>query len=211
MLKSLTHSRLRQAAAVALILANVLVAAVVLFRGRPLEDLLYIYWLETIIIAGMNILKLLVWSLFGTPVKTFGDLHDTAVRFFGMTLFLVFHVAGLAFMVMVPGFFLADLTPYYSYAALAFVASHGLSFALNFLGRGEFRTVKLWLLILHPYGRLLQLIAVLALALFVKFAMPVFFESRAFALLLVAGKLVVDLAGHWREHRRQMPPPLPKG
>jgi hypothetical protein len=83
--------------------------------------------------------------------------------------------------------------------ALGLAISHGTSFWLNYLGRGEYRSVSPAQLMLAPYGRLviLHLTIILGAMLSIWIGSPV-----GSLLLLVILKTALDLVFHLREHRR---------
>jgi len=83
--------------------------------------------------------------------------------------------------------------------ALGLVVSHGASFWLNYLGRGEYRSVSPAQLMLAPYGRLviLHLTIILGAMVSIWIGSPV-----GSLLLLVILKTALDLIFHLREHRR---------
>jgi hypothetical protein len=84
-------------------------------------------------------------------------------------------------------------------AALALVASHLFSFFRNYLGKGEYRRTVLPELMGAPYGR----VVVLHLAiLFGAFATFILGSPVILLLLLIAGKIVLDLKLHHRSHRK---------
>jgi hypothetical protein len=81
--------------------------------------------------------------------------------------------------------------------ALALVLSHGASFLVNYLGRGEYRTTSPAGLLFAPYGRLVILHVTIVLGAFLIFAAG---TPVAVVALLVVLKTAFDLALHLREH-----------
>ncbi|HSP42394.1 MAG TPA: DUF6498-containing protein [Luteolibacter sp.] len=85
------------------------------------------------------------------------------------------------------------------WAALALVASHLFSFFHNYLGKGEYRRTAVPLLMAAPYGRVVVLhIAIL----FGAFATIMLGSPVFLLLLLIGGKIVLDLKFHRRSHRK---------
>lgn len=81
--------------------------------------------------------------------------------------------------------------------AIGLAISHGVSFWLNFLGRGEYRRVSPLIQMGAPYGRLV----VLHLAILVGAVVSTFIGTPLGALLVLVGlKLALDLRFHLREH-----------
>jgi hypothetical protein len=99
---------------------------------------------------------------------------------------------------MTAGFSLATVL----FAAVALVISHGVSFWLDFLGRGEYRRVSAAGQMFAPYGRLV----VLHLTIIVGgIAITILGAPAAAVAILVGLKTVADLALHLAEHRRAAP------
>ena len=91
------------------------------------------------------------------------------------------------------------LTPAMWLAVLGLCASHLFSFFVNYLGKGEFRETSPPEQMMRPYGR----VVVMHLAiLFGAFATLALGNNIAILLLLVAGKIVVDVSLHLRDHRK---------
>jgi hypothetical protein len=82
-------------------------------------------------------------------------------------------------------------------AALA--ASHLWSFAVNYIGRGEFRRTAIPILMFQPYARIVVLHIAILLGGFVAFALG---NNFFVLLLLIAGKTLLDLGLHLTERER---------
>lgn len=83
-------------------------------------------------------------------------------------------------------------------AAFGLFLSHGASFVLNYLGRGEFRQSWAAAQMLAPYGRVVALHLTILLG---GFAIAFLGAPVAMLLVLVLLKTVLDLSIHLREHR----------
>jgi hypothetical protein len=83
--------------------------------------------------------------------------------------------------------------------AIALFVSHGVSFFWNYLGQGEYRRTSPVAQMFAPYGRLVVLHLTIVLG-----AWPVVVLGSPIGLLLVlvVGKMVLDLAFHLREHAK---------
>jgi hypothetical protein len=82
-------------------------------------------------------------------------------------------------------------------AALA--SSHLWSFAVNYIGRGEYRRTAVPILMFAPYARIVVLHIAILLGGFVAFALG----SNFFVLaLLIAGKTLLDLSLHLVEREK---------
>lgn len=85
------------------------------------------------------------------------------------------------------------------WAVLGLLVSHLFSFAVNYLGKGEFRRTAAPILMIAPYGRIIVLhIAILLGALVVMvLGSPVFLLA-----ILIVGKIILDLKFHNRAHKK---------
>ncbi len=83
--------------------------------------------------------------------------------------------------------------------AIAIIASHLFSFFFNFLGKGEFRKTSAPEQMGAPYGRIVVLHIAILFGAFVITALgsPVFL-----LILLIIGKIVLDVKLHQRSHRK---------
>lgn len=83
-------------------------------------------------------------------------------------------------------------------AALSMVASHGVSYVTNFLGRGEFRRLGVQELMFQPYRRVIVLhVAVL----FGGFAVMLLGAPILALFLLIGLKTGADIRAHLNEHQ----------
>jgi hypothetical protein len=83
--------------------------------------------------------------------------------------------------------------------AIALAISHGVSFVFNYLGRGEFRTARLGMLMFAPYVRLVALHVTIIVGGMLSIALG---SPVGSMIVLVPIKIAIDLALHVREHRR---------
>ncbi|MGE0875922.1 MAG: DUF6498-containing protein [Burkholderiales bacterium] len=195
----------------ALFAANVVPAIGVQFFGWNIGDVLLLYWGESVVIGLYTLLKLGVlarwWILLQGPyfVVPFGFMMlcflvaslmiaDESVRI-DAGRYLPRDYAGIAW----------GLAP----ALAAFAVSHGVSFCVNFLGRREYVGRGAYDLVIEPYRRVIpMLIMVLLAASFV----TMFGGVRELMLVVIAVKLVFDVAAHLQERRRAaIPAPRPQG
>ena len=183
----------------ALVLANVLPLLGVLLGGWRLEQVMLLFWAESAVIAFYTVLKMIVvgrWlALFAAPffVAHFGafmaihflfiyELFVRGPRHTGPEPHALEAITGV----------LGPLWP----ALLALFVSHGVSFALNFIGRGEHRGVRLLELMNAPYKRVM----VMQLTLIAGGGLLLALQTPAPALALLVGlKLVADLWAHRKE------------
>ena len=216
--------RLRWLAAAALLIANLIVAVAVLRHQWGYYQLLLIYFCEAIIIAIFNVGKIFVVFLVGTPFGKRIDAGGVFTRLVSVTVLIVVFGAkfvvfafGLGLLVtMVPAFLagseagagehvwtaLQSVGPGLSTAIKALFLSHGISFLVNFLLRGEYKKAKILLLLFWPYARMSLTALVLALGLLLAKFIPWLRGSVAFVVAILAVKLAADLVSHLIEHNR---------
>ena len=198
--------------AVVLIGANLVPLVGVLFLGWTLFATLLLFWLENVTVGVFSVLQMLAarpreplaWGakLFMVPFFIFHyGMFTTVHGVFVMSLFGNAPIRGFPTPAV---FYHAVQATGVGAAALAFVLSHGVSFALNYIGGGEYRSANLALLMSRPYGRVMVLHAVILLGGFL--VQLVGSPVPALALLVVL-KTGLDLGAHLREHQPAVEPP----
>jgi len=183
-------------------------AGVLVFRWDVFPTMM-LFWLENVVIGAFNVLKMLVtrpaeplsWAmkLFMVPFFAFHyGMFCFGHGVFLMVLFGGAHAGGLA----TPSVrSLSELMVGHGLgiAVVALVASHGFSFAWNFLKKGEYRRASLKQLMTQPYGRVVVLHIVLIASAFLVFALH---SPQVGVVLLVVVKIIVDAVAHLRERVR---------
>ena len=207
-----------RAAVAVLIAANLVPLALVLAGKASVGGLVILYWAENVVIGFYALLRMaaaqremmlekigamaffcLHYGIFclshGTVVMLiFGDASKVSSQREGVSPFLSLvqnlaaaaHAAGL----FSPAGLLLPL--------LALFASHGVSFAQNYLLNGRYRSVGAAASFWRPYPRMILLHIMI-------FAGAYFIERHGATLPmlagLVSGKTLIDLALHWRANR----------
>ena len=194
---------------IALLLANLLPVFGVLVLGWEVFPLLFLFWSENVIVGGFNALKMLC----AAPANPLG----WAAKLF-MIPFFCFHYGMFTFVhgIFVVGLFGGQFRQgarfpdgerfwqllqenHLGWAILGLAVSHGISFATNYLGNGEYQRASLPILMQQPYGRIVVLhLAILGGG----FLMMVLHSPAAGLLLLVALKTALDLRGHLKERAK---------
>jgi len=207
---------------VALVLANLLPLLGIFLLGWDTGVIVFLYWTENIIVGSLSILKiaflkadspkghvskLLVIPFFclhyggfcaghGLFLRSFFDfpanIELLLPRFEGIqTVFLPSLAGSLA-----SG--LASASPgVIGWTVIALVASHGVSFLLNFVWRGEYRMLSIQRAMFAPYPRM----AALHVALVAGGIAISMMGSPTFLLaVLVLAKIGLDLFFHVKEH-----------
>jgi hypothetical protein len=210
-----------------LLIVNLIPLVGAIFWGWNVFTLLILYWLENGIVGVFNVLKMALAqgpldTRSGPPEKVTTASRATLIPFF-IVHYGIFWVVHGVFVLSLPtiielgfgpdtapilpdGTFIgseeAAVGPRLDLVALGAIGlaiSHGVSFLFNYLGRGEYRTARLGLLMFAPYVRLvaLHLTIIVGGMLSISLGSPV-----GSMIVLVAIKIAIDLALHVREHRR---------
>ena len=186
--------------ALALIAANLVPLAGVLLGQWTLGQVMVLFWSESGIIGSYTALKMAIagkWSaLFAVPffVGHFGGFM--AVHFMFVYGFFLDGFAGdgpePGVQAALTGLFI-PLWP----ALAALFASHGVSFAVNFLGKREYAGATVQRLMATPYKRVI----VMHLTIIFGGWITMMLKTPAPALaLLILLKIAVDLRAHTLEH-----------
>lgn len=189
---------------IALVLANLVPLAGVLFLDWQVFDILMLYWAENVVIGCVNVLRMGVcrsgtkWFLipfFAIHYGMFCFGHLTAVT----AIFSEASGTGTAgqFFFGTP---LAEAwkTPLWM-AIGAIAASHLYSFVANFIADGEYRRTSVTELMQRPYGRII----VLHVAVIFGAALIQWLGSPVMMLLvLIVVKIAMDLRLHLSERRK---------
>jgi uncharacterized protein DUF6498 len=208
-----------------LIVVNLIPLAGAIFWGWDVFTLLILYWVENGIVGVFNVLKMTLAqgpldTRSGDPESVTAASRLTLIPFF-IIHYGIFWVVHGVFVMSLPTFigvgspipvFLPDGSPMgfetdvlgrrlglVALGAVGLAISHGVSFLVNYIGRGEYRTARLGMLMFAPYPRLfaLHLTIILGGMLSIALGSPV-----GSMIVLVAIKIAIDLALHIREHRR---------
>lgn len=185
----------------ALVLANLVPLAGVLLGLWSVAEIMLLFWAENVVIGLFQVARmgtvLVLRRAFGLAVLIpFFAVHYgifTAVHgMFVVTLFAPPGTDGLegaAALLASPAGLLWPL--------LGLLASHALSFAVNFLGGGEWRRLDGTKLMTQPYGRVvvLHLVIIAGGAITLSLGEPI-----GALVLLVLLKIAVDVVVHRREH-----------
>ena len=186
----------------ALIGANLISLAGVLFLDWKLGDVMVLFWAESAVIGFWNVIKLAVvgkWAaLFAAPffVGHFGGFMA------GHFLFIYYlFVRGINALGPEAGVWAALLdlfVPLWPALAVLFI-SHGVSFFTNYLGRREYLGTDLKTQMGEPYKRIIVMHLTIILGGFLTMLLR---TPVAALLLLIALKTATDLYAHRKEHAR---------
>jgi len=191
--------------AIALIIANIIPVAGVVFLGWSVAPIMLLYWAENLVVGFFNIIKMRkaegaiesnTYTMNNKPI-TQAD-RNSMIGFFIMHygMFTLVHGAFVIafFCVQYKGSF-RGLMP----VVLMLFISHAISYKQNFVGKEEYKQVSFAQLFWQPYKRVIIMhITILGGGALVQEK-----GSPLYALLImVALKTIIDLFSHYFEHRK---------
>ena len=183
-----------------LVAANLIPLFFVLLGEWTLQEVMVLFWAESAIIGFYTLLKMAVVAKWWAPfpglffLGHFGGFMSLHFLF----IYMLF-VRGINAHTPDPGALeaLGNLFMPLWPALLGLFLSHGVSFALNFIGQREYEGTKVQDLMKAPYGRIvvMQLTIIFGgwVVMLLKNTMPAL-------VLLVVFKIVADLRAHYGEH-----------
>jgi len=212
--------------AISLVVANLIVAIVVITQKWGFYSVILVYWFEAVIIGLYNLLRMIVVCWFGEPLGRRMGVKDGLSRLVLSVVVGGFFIMkwgafalGLGFLVAsAPAFFAEakDSEQLFSImnaleavgegvltAALVLLISHGVSFVLNFLIRGEYKRSNVLILLVKPYARMILVLVVMVLGFIATYYTNDLTGATGFAVAIVLVKLTVDLVSHAFEHRKR--------
>jgi len=191
-----------------MILANLIPVAGVLFLGWEVFPLMLLFWAENVIVGLINVARMLMVD----P----GNAREWASKIF-LVPFFCFHygmftlVHGIFVFVLFGGVFAEEPTDSIEQApalisdfglawAIGVIAlSHIVSFFVNYIGHGEYKTATVQGLMMQPYGRVILLhMTILGGA----FLMAMLGSPVWGLVLLIIAKIILDVRAHINEHSR---------
>jgi hypothetical protein len=190
-------------AVAALMLANFVPLAGVLFFGWSLFAVVFLYWMENVVIGLFNMMRMSraqgSMPEGGAPKlngKDYAGESRVALILFFMVHYGIFTFVHGMFVFVIFGPFDIEPTTFVLAVAALFV-SHGISYMTNFIGRGEYLRVNETTLFMQPYKRIIILhVSILAGAFLTQLiGAPII--ALVFFILL---KSAVDMWAHVHEH-----------
>jgi len=204
-------------AALSLFAANAGMLFLYVALDLTLFGVVFVYWFEALWVGLFSGLKLLTASLFGDPYENRWIDVSRGSGFFislfaiikaGGAFLVILALTGVALVVAHEGLtgidgneFVSEQAPLLLKCSLLFLVGHGLSFAINFLIRGEFRHARAGTLLTLPFKRSIALFVTIVAALTALQTWPGLLTYTTFSLLLIVVKLTWDYFLHVRERR----------
>ena len=187
----------------ALILSNLIPVFGVLFLDWSAAAILILYWAENIVVGFFNVLKMIMAK--GpkriSPRRDIpGSVVRTSEKVFGIGFFIVhFGAFTLGHGVFVVSLFGKDFPSPGSFAiaVASLFLSHGLSFALHYVKKGEYKEAQFNQLFFSPYKRIIVMhITIIAAG----WALGMLGSPDGALLVLIALKIFFDTQAHRKEH-----------
>jgi hypothetical protein len=199
-------SRSSRGALISLVVGNLVPLVGVLVFGWQVAAVVAVYWLENGVVGVINVRKMAVAEGDGPAGRA---LKLTQIPFFILHYGMFWFVHGIfvgviATMTLGPGaaggLIGSGLDPWLAVVAVVGLAiSHWISYRENYIGRGEYLTATVRQQAQAPYGRLVALhLAIIGGA----FVIAMLGSPEGPVLVLVAVKIVLDLATHLGERTR---------
>lgn len=202
-------------AALSLFAANAGLLFIYFALDLTLFQVVVVYWFEALWIGLFSGLKLLTASLIGDPYENRWVDVSRGISFL-LSLFAIVKSGGaFLFLIIVSGIalvvaqqeltgvdgndFVSDQGGLLLKCSLLFLAGHGLSFIINFVGRGEFRHARFGTLLWLPFKRGLALFVTIGAFLTAIQTYPGILDGTTFAAALITLKLMWDYFLHRRE------------
>src|SRR5262249_11948358 len=182
---------------VPVIVANSIPIVGVLALGWDLRSIMFLYWLETAVVVFYSVLKIVT---VGGPATLFWIPAHVAT----FAVFMSFHL--MMILALRPthggGLFpretILELMRRTWGGAVGLVVSHGISFAVNFLGNGEYLHTTVEAQRAAPWTRLIIMhLTTIAGA----WSVGLLDAPEGALVMLSVLKIVVDLHGHLREQQ----------
>lgn len=200
---------LARPSAIALVAANLIPLLGVVIFGWKTFPLMLIFWLENVVVGLFNVLKM---ALVETEDGASGIIKLFLIPFFCMHYGIFTLVHGMFVIALFSGGFagggpVPDAGSVWRivksegliWGVLGLVASHGISFADNYIRKEEYRRTSIQMLMAQPYGRIIVLhIAILGGA----FLLTALKSPVWGLILLVVLKIALDLRSHTIERRK---------
>lgn len=191
-------------AIIALVAMNLIPLIGVFQFGWDAATIVFLYWLENVVIGLLNIPKIMACTGGDFPRRSLGGLLYLSVFYsfhyglfcFGHYVFLQSTYESLPdFSNILPALF----SPVLFWSLLGLTLSHVVSMIVNFFGRGEYKTRSSKAQMFVPYSRIVLLHIVIIFSGFLAVMMG---QGLATLFLLVGVKIVFDLAAHIVEHAK---------
>lgn len=177
-----------------ILLANIFPIAGVLFFGWGLMDVLFLYWMESGIIALFTIVK-----VFLAEESRMKEYTSAAFLGFHFAIFMILHLLLISFIFGSFGSVSVGALGAVAYAFAVLFLSHSFSLIRNFIEKKEFEVENVRSLMTRPYKRVYLMQLTLMLLGFGAFLWG---EATLLLLLMIVAKVAADAYSHLNEHSK---------
>lgn len=208
-------------AILSLLIANLIPLAGVAFFGWSLTELLLLYWLESAVIGGFTVLRMMAARSEGLPPALQTGMKLFLVPFFGVHYGFFWLIHGFFLIILfagdgagfAKGAGATLLTPIdytfmranvFAVPVAAMLGSHGVAFVTGFLAKEEYLETTPMHFMWHPYGRVVVLHVTIILG---AFAVVLVGQSILVLLIFVLLKIATDVAIQRRDAGPKSVPP----
>jgi hypothetical protein len=193
---------MKKSALFSLVLANLIPLAGIFFLDWNLFSILFFYWLESAVVGIYNIPRMALANSRNNN-STSGPASTRKSHKLSGIIFFIVHYSGF---MTGHGFFIfilfqpitLDVTAILI-GSISLLISHGVSFAVNFIGRKEYEKVSLSEQMIAPYKRIIVMHLTIMLC---GFLMSFLNAPEVLLIFLVVLKIVLDVIAHLREHSK---------
>ena len=207
-------SDLKKPTVIILILVNLLPIYGVLFLGWEVFPLLLLFWTENVIIVVFNILKMAICQP-ASPIMWVAKLF--LVPFFSIHYGIFTLVHGILIYTLFGGLIIEEtevieINPtiirqmigsynlWWGFVSL--LLSHGISFVLNYILKGEYKEASLYDLMKQPFSRVLIMHVTIIVGGILLLALG---SPTGGLILLVVLKMAIDALAHLKQHTGKGP------
>jgi len=204
---NLKTSDFQKPSVIILILANLLPVLGVLLLDWKIFPILFLYWIENVIVGFFNVLKMALASPANGNSKAakisiipFFCIHYGLFTFVhGIFVILIFggaengNMGNLNFPTVISSVMNFGIL----FGIMTLFISHGLSFGINYIGNGEYKEAKLNSLMSQPYSRVVVLHLII---IFGGFLITLLGSPEAGLVVLIVVKMWIDILAHLRQH-----------
>ena len=201
-----------------LLFFNLLPIIGVLFYNWDIFPVIYIYFLETVVIGFFGLLKIIVAEgqdycyekSFIADVllsQIFPYLNSTSSK---GAVVMSYFISSIIFYGILFGLCLLAFTPQnlalawntnYLIIVLGLIISHGISFFQNYIGRKEYYFAVPYGEMIPPFDRVLMMFLVFASGAFTIYQLD---SSILLLVALIVLKIIFDIIAHYQDHHRFM-------
>lgn len=182
-----------------LLATNAIVLAIALYLGMSLRSLMFIYWMQSVVIGACNVIRILTLGRFSVRgvSASWGPVEETTrtkreIAAFFTLHFGIFHAAYLGFLLLPRGADAINPSMAYVFCGLAFVVNHLFSLARN-VAKDAAGQPNIGTLMFMPYLRIVPMHVTICTGL-------AFGGSAASIVFFTALKTLADALMHVVEH-----------